>query len=92
VAEVDTILHTLSSNGTPEKILRENFYSAGAWYRFQLDRVFLKRNSDSDFPFDPPVSASEIVQAVVGAVNEFTGGTDLSDDLTFVVVKITDKP
>ena len=30
VAEVDTILRTLSSNGTPEKFLRENFYGAGA--------------------------------------------------------------
>jgi serine phosphatase RsbU (regulator of sigma subunit) len=35
-------------------------------------------------------SASEIVQAVVDAVHEFTGGADLSDDLTLVVVKITD--
>ena len=36
------------------------------------------------------LSASEIVQAVVDAVHEFTGGTDLSDDLTLVVVKITE--
>jgi serine phosphatase RsbU (regulator of sigma subunit) len=33
-------------------------------------------------------SASETVQAVVDAVREFTGGAELSDDLTLVVVKI----
>jgi serine phosphatase RsbU (regulator of sigma subunit) len=35
-------------------------------------------------------SASEIVQAVVDAVHEFTVGADLSDDLTLVVVKIVE--
>lgn len=35
------------------------------------------------------LSASEVVRAVVDAVHEFTGGADLSDDLTLVVVKIT---
>jgi sigma-B regulation protein RsbU (phosphoserine phosphatase) len=34
-------------------------------------------------------SASNIVEAIVSAVNTFTGGADLSDDLTLVVVKIT---
>jgi serine phosphatase RsbU (regulator of sigma subunit) len=34
------------------------------------------------------LSAAGIVQAVVEAVHEFTGGADLSDDLTLVVVKI----
>jgi serine phosphatase RsbU (regulator of sigma subunit) len=34
--------------------------------------------------------ASGIVQAVADAVNRFTGGADLSDDLTLVVVKIVD--
>jgi serine phosphatase RsbU (regulator of sigma subunit) len=33
-------------------------------------------------------SASEIIRSVVDAVREFTGGADLSDDLTIVVVKI----
>jgi serine phosphatase RsbU (regulator of sigma subunit) len=32
-------------------------------------------------------SASAIIRAVVDAVNSFTGGADLSDDLTLVVVK-----
>jgi serine phosphatase RsbU (regulator of sigma subunit) len=35
-------------------------------------------------------SASEIVRAVVDSVREFTGGADLSDDLTLVVVKIVE--
>jgi serine phosphatase RsbU (regulator of sigma subunit) len=35
-------------------------------------------------------SASAIIQAVVDAVHEFTGGADLSDDLTLVVVKIVE--
>lgn len=35
-------------------------------------------------------TASEIIQAVVDSVNVYTGGSDLSDDLTLVVVKITD--
>jgi serine phosphatase RsbU (regulator of sigma subunit) len=35
-------------------------------------------------------SASEIVQSVADAVRDFTGGADLSDDLTLVVVKIVD--
>jgi serine phosphatase RsbU (regulator of sigma subunit) len=35
-------------------------------------------------------SASEIVEAVVEAVQTYTGGADLSDDLTLVVVRITD--
>jgi serine phosphatase RsbU (regulator of sigma subunit) len=35
-------------------------------------------------------SASDTVQAVVDAVREFTGGAELSDDLTLVVVKIVD--
>jgi serine phosphatase RsbU (regulator of sigma subunit) len=33
-------------------------------------------------------SAAEIVQSVVDAVHDFTGGAELSDDLTLVVVKI----
>jgi serine phosphatase RsbU (regulator of sigma subunit) len=33
-------------------------------------------------------SASEIIRSLVDAVREFTGGADLSDDLTIVVVKI----
>jgi serine phosphatase RsbU (regulator of sigma subunit) len=35
-------------------------------------------------------SASEIVEAVVDAVQAYTGGADLSDDLTLVVVRITE--
>ncbi len=35
-------------------------------------------------------TAAEIIQAVVDSVNVYTGGSDLSDDLTLVVVKITD--
>jgi serine phosphatase RsbU (regulator of sigma subunit) len=34
-------------------------------------------------------SAAGIIRAVVDSVNEFTGGADLSDDLTLVVVKIS---
>jgi serine phosphatase RsbU (regulator of sigma subunit) len=34
--------------------------------------------------------ASKIIQTVADAVNDFTGGADLSDDLTLVVVKIVD--
>jgi sigma-B regulation protein RsbU (phosphoserine phosphatase) len=33
-------------------------------------------------------SASDIIQSVADAVNQFTGGADLSDDLTLVVVKV----
>ena len=33
--------------------------------------------------------AANIVEAIVNAVNVFTGGSDLSDDLTVVVVKIS---
>lgn len=35
-------------------------------------------------------SASEIIEAVVEAVHAYTGGADLSDDLTLVVARITD--
>jgi len=35
-------------------------------------------------------SATEIIQSVVDAVDRFTGGADLSDDLTLVVVKLVD--
>lgn len=35
-------------------------------------------------------SASEVVRSVVDSVHEFTGGADLSDDLTLVVVKIVE--
>lgn len=35
-------------------------------------------------------SAAEIVRAIVDAVHSFTGGLELSDDLTLVVVKIVD--
>jgi serine phosphatase RsbU (regulator of sigma subunit) len=35
-------------------------------------------------------SATDIIQAVADAVNDFTGGADLSDDLTLVVVRIVD--
>jgi serine phosphatase RsbU (regulator of sigma subunit) len=35
-------------------------------------------------------SATEIIQSVVDSVTRFTGGADLSDDLTLVVVKFVD--
>lgn len=35
-------------------------------------------------------SAAEVLEAIVDAVRDFTGGADLSDDMTIVVVKITE--